>query len=203
MSQLINMAQESILLFSNIFTGKFDPTQLNDVQNWITKSKAVLKSHNTENTIEDRIIEKSTCDLPLTKEWISNGVWNVSCMKHFKSKFHFHIESNWITIYCNHNIIFLFNTSGLDFFCFLGFSEAQCIRYNNEKQLLSLYEAVQKLQRTEYLNTLIQTILRDVIPAIKSNIDPASAEYARAYKTMFILCQGLNPEVPVLVKTDS
>lgn len=85
----------------------------------------------------------------------------------------------------------------------VGFSKAYNIRYCNKRQLLSLYEAMQKLQRTKYLNTLIQIILHDVIPTIKSNIESASVEYTQAYKTMFILYQGLNPEVPVLVKTDS
>jgi len=66
-----------------------------------------------------------------------------------------------------------------------------------------LYEAIQKLQRTKYLNTLIQIVLRDVIPNIKSNIEPASAEYTQMYKTIFILYQGLNPKVPVLAKIDS
>ncbi|XP_014473302.1 PREDICTED: uncharacterized protein LOC106743710 [Dinoponera quadriceps] len=167
-SQLIKMAHESMTFFSDIFTGKLDSTQLDEVQNWITNSKVVLKPCNTEKIVEDRIIERASFELPLTKEWMLNGVWNISCMKHFKS-----------------------------------FPEVYCMRYNDERQLLSLYEAVQKLQRAEYLNTLIQTILCDVIPAIRSNIDPASAEYARAYKTIFILSQGLNPEVPVLVRTDS
>lgn len=89
------------------------------------------------------------------------------------------------------------------FHFFLDLFKVYNIKYSNKKQLLSLYETMQRLQRTEYLNTLIGIVLRDVIPAIKSNIDPTSAEYARAYKTIFVLCQGLNPEVPVLVRTDS
>jgi len=40
------------------------------------------------------------------------------------------------------------------------------------------------------------------MPTVKSNVEPTSAEYALAYKTMFILHQGLNPKVPVLVRTD-
>ncbi|EFN85404.1 uncharacterized protein LOC105182388 [Harpegnathos saltator] len=170
-SPLIEVTHESISLLGDIFTGKLDPMQLNDVRKWIKKSEAISKPYNTENLTEDHhIIEKPSCDIsfPLTREWMSNGVWNVSCVKQFKC-----------------------------------FSEANCITYSDERQLLALYEAMQKLQRTKYLNALIQTVLRDVIPAIKSHMDPASAEYARAYKTMLILCQGLNPQVPVLVKTDS
>lgn len=67
---------------------------------------------------------------------------------------------------------------------------------------MSLYEAIQKLQRTEYLNTLILIILRDLMPTVKSNVEPTSAEYALAYKAMFMLYQGLNPKVPVLVRTN-
>jgi len=95
----------------------------------------------------------------------------------------------------------IWNISSIEYF--KNFSKAYNIRYCNKKQFLSLYEAIQKLQRTKYLNTLIQIILRDVIPTIKSNIEPTSTEYAQAYKTMFILYQGLNPELPVLVRTDS
>lgn len=84
----------------------------------------------------------------------------------------------------------------------LGFAGAYNVRYGNKQQLLSLYEAMQKLQRTEYSNALIRVILRDVIPKVKSNTDPTSAEYVRVYKTLFILHQGMNPKLPVLVRTD-
>lgn len=93
MSPLVELARESIILFSDIFTGKLDSTRLGDVQNWIRRSETVLKPHDTESVVEDRIIERAPCDLPLTREWMSNGVWNVSCVKYFKCKFHFHSES--------------------------------------------------------------------------------------------------------------
>lgn len=86
---------------------------------------------------------------------------------------------------------------------FKNFSKTYNMRYNDKKQLLSLCEAMQELQRSEYLNILIQFILRNVIPATKSTIALTKADYARAYKTIFVLQQGLNPEMPVLVRTDN
>lgn len=85
----------------------------------------------------------------------------------------------------------------------LDLTKTYSIRYHNTKQLLMLYEAIQKLQHTKYLDTLIQIILHNIIPVIKSNFDPTSTEYAQVYKMIFILYQGLNPEVPVLVRTDN
>lgn len=86
MSELIKVAHESIIIFSDIFTGRLDPTELSEVENWLTRSEAVLRSHDSENITEEPIIERVSCDFPLTREWMSNGVWNVSCMEHFKSK---------------------------------------------------------------------------------------------------------------------
>lgn len=160
---LLNKAAKSITAFSRIFTEDLDSSQFNETK---IASAELGASFNSIRNIA-KPITKDPCDLSLTRAWMSNGIWNISCMEHFKN-----------------------------------FSKAYNIRYCNKKQLLSLCEAIQKLQRTKYLNTLIQIILRDVIPAVKSNVDPASAEYAQAYKTIFILHQGLNPEVPVLVRTD-
>lgn len=84
----------------------------------------------------------------------------------------------------------------------LGFSKAYNIKYNNKGQLLSLYEAIQKLQRAKYLNTLIQIILQDVTPVVTCNIGSMDTEYVQVFKTISILSQGLNPKAPVLVRTD-
>ncbi|XP_011861494.1 PREDICTED: uncharacterized protein LOC105558427 [Vollenhovia emeryi] len=161
--QLLNETAKSITAFSSIFSENLDSIQSNDK---ITELGASFKQYDMKN-IAEPITKNPPCNFPLAEGWMSNGIWNVSCMAHFQN-----------------------------------FSRAYNIKYCNKKQLLSLYEAIQKLQRTKYLNIWIQIILRDVIPTIKSNLEPTSAEYAQAYKTMFILYQGLNPKVPVLVKTD-
>ncbi|KAL6265174.1 hypothetical protein P5V15_005259 [Pogonomyrmex californicus] len=161
---LFNKTTKSITAFSNILSEDLNSTQLNTTKTTSTELEASLKQY--DKNIES-IAEVSSRNLSLTSGWMSNGIWNISCMEHFTN-----------------------------------FTKAYNIRYSNKKQLLSLYEIIQKLQRINYLNTLIQIILRDVIPTVKSNIEPASAEYAQAYKTMFILYQGLNPKVPVLVRTD-
>ncbi|XP_012063844.1 PREDICTED: uncharacterized protein LOC105627168 [Atta cephalotes] len=164
---LLDKTAKSITVFSSILTKDLDSSQSNDMK--IASTEAVgtsFKQYDIKNIAKP--ITKDPYNLSLTRGWMSNGIWNISCMEHFKN-----------------------------------FSKVLNIRYCNKKQLLSLYEAIQKLQRTKYLNTLIEIVLRDMIPTVKSNIEPASAEYAQAYKTLFILYQGLNPEVPVLVKTDS
>ncbi|KAG5322628.1 PDI isomerase, partial [Pseudoatta argentina] len=164
---LLNKTAKSITVFSNILTEDLDSSQSNDMKIASTEAVGVsFKQYDIKNIVKP--ITKDPYNLSLTRGWMSNGIWNISCMEHFKN-----------------------------------FSKAHNIRYCNKKQLLSLYEAIQKLQRTTYLNTLIEIVLRDAIPTVKSNIKPASAEYAQAYKTLFILYQGLNPEVPVLVKTDN
>ncbi|KAL6449340.1 hypothetical protein ACFW04_000744 [Cataglyphis niger] len=162
---LLKTAAESISIFK-IFNENLNSTQLNDIKNTLDQLRASLKQYNIKNIIESAI-ETPFCNFSLARGWMSNGIWNISCMGHFEN-----------------------------------FSRAYNIRYRNRKQLLSLYEAVQKLQRTEYLNTLIIIILRDLMPIVKSNIEPTSTEYTLAYKVMFILHQGLNPKVPVLVRTD-
>ncbi|XP_039306213.1 uncharacterized protein LOC105198689 isoform X2 [Solenopsis invicta] len=164
---LLNKAAKSITAFSSIFNEDLETIQSNDTKTASAELRASFNQCNIKNNAEP-VIKNSSYNLSVATGWMSNGIWNISCIEHLKN-----------------------------------FSKAYNIRYCNKKQLLSLYEAIQKLQRTKYLNTLIEIVLRDVIPTIKSNIEPVSTEYAQAYKTMFILYQGLNPKVPVLVRTDS
>lgn len=159
-------AVESISIFSKISNEDLDSTQLKDMKITLDRLGISLKRYNIKNIVEPAI-ETPICNFSLARGWMSNGIWNISCMEHFQN-----------------------------------FTRAYNIRYRNRKQLLSLYEAIQKLQRTKYLNTLILIILHDLMPAVKSNIESTSAEYSSIYKAMFILHQGLNPKVPVLVRTD-
>lgn len=162
---LLKTAAESISIFSKIFNEFLNSTQLNDMKSTLDQLAASLKQYNIKNVVKPA--KTPFYNFSLARGWMSNGIWNVSCIEHFEN-----------------------------------FSRAYNIRYRNRKQLLSLYEAIQKLQRTEYLNKLIFIILRDLIPTVKSNVEPTNAEYALVYKTMFVLHQGLNPKVPVLVRTD-
>ncbi|XP_012527683.1 uncharacterized protein LOC105831813 [Monomorium pharaonis] len=164
---LLNKAAKSITAFSSIFNDDLDTVQSNDTKIVSTELRASFEQCGIKNKIEP-VKKNLSYNVSLATGWVSNGIWNISCMEHFKN-----------------------------------FSKVYNIRYCNKKQLLLLYEAIQKLQRTKYFNTLIEIVLRDVIPTVKSNIESASAEYAQTYKTIFVLYQGLNPKVPVLVRTDN
>ncbi|KAL2738306.1 hypothetical protein V1477_011665 [Vespula maculifrons] len=85
---------------------------------------------------------------------------------------------------------------------FQGMSKVCCIRYNDAAQLLSLYEVLQKFQHTKYVNTIIEILLKDVIPKMMHFLKPTDDMYLQIYKMIDILSQGLNPENPVLVRTE-
>lgn len=167
-SHLLKTTADSISVFSMAFSDYLDSIRVNGLKNTVVKLTSALKRYNKEDVVKP-VVKEFFCNFSLTRGWMSNGIWNTSCMEHFKN-----------------------------------FSKSYNITYCDKKQLLSLYEAIQKIQLTEYQDNLIRIVLCDVIPAVKSTpVYPSSAEYARIYKTMFILCQGLNPKVPVLVNTDS
>lgn len=81
-------------------------------------------------------------------------------------------------------------------------SKVCCIRYNDAAQLLSLYEVLQEFQHTKYVNTIIEILLKDVIPKMMHFLKPTDDMYLQIYKMIDILSQGLNPENPVLVRTE-
>ncbi|KAF7386844.1 hypothetical protein HZH66_011296 [Vespula vulgaris] len=85
---------------------------------------------------------------------------------------------------------------------FQGMSKVCCIRYNDAAQLLSLYEVLQEFQHTKYVNTIIEILLKDVIPKMMHFLKPTDDMYLQIYKMIDILSQGLNPENPVLVRTE-
>lgn len=60
----------------------------------------------------------------------------------------------------------------------------------------------QRLQQIQYYKDLIETISEDVLPNIKMCFDSTKSEHVKFYKMICILCQGLNPKIPVLVRTD-
>lgn len=81
-------------------------------------------------------------------------------------------------------------------------SKVCCIRYNDAAQLSSLYEVLQEFQHTKYVNTIIEILLKDVIPKMMDCFEPTDDIYLQIYKMIDILSQGLNPENPVLVRTE-
>lgn len=82
-------------------------------------------------------------------------------------------------------------------------SKVLCIRYSSRAQLASLFDAIQKLQRTKYREVLINYLLHKVIPHVKNSLKPDSKEFVEAYKMSYTIIQILNPKVPVLVKTEN
>lgn len=85
-------------------------------------------------------------------------------------------------------------------FFFLGMSEICCIRYTNKDQLLLFFDIMQKFQYIQYYNDLIKIIIEDILPNMKIFFDYTQLEYVKIYKMIFILYQGLDPKIPILVR---
>lgn len=81
-------------------------------------------------------------------------------------------------------------------------SKACCIRYTKNDELLSFFNTVQELRGAQYYRNLLKIITEDVLPYMESSLDSTQLEYAKMYKMIFILSQGLQSKVPVLVRTD-
>ena len=77
-----------------------------------------------------------------------------------------------------------------------------CIRYSSRVQLVSLFGAMQQLQRAKYREVLVHYLLYKVIPDAKKLLDYNSKEFIGTYKMCFTIIQVLNPKAPVLVKTE-
>lgn len=86
------------------------------------------------------------------------------------------------------------------FFFFLGMSEICCIRYTNKDQLLLFFDIMQKFQYIQYYNDLIKIILKDILPNMEIFFNYTQLEYVKIYKMISILCQGLDPKIPILVR---
>jgi len=85
--QLLNKTAKSISAFSSIFSEDLDSIQSNDMK--ITGLGASFKQCDIKNIAEP--ITKNPCNFSLARGWMSNGIWNISCMEHFKSNFIFYM----------------------------------------------------------------------------------------------------------------
>lgn len=79
-------------------------------------------------------------------------------------------------------------------------SEICCIRYTNKDQLLLFFDIMQKFQYIQYYNDLIKIILKDILPNMEIFFNYTQLEYVKIYKMISILCQGLDPKIPILVR---
>lgn len=82
---MLKTAAESISIFK-IFNENLNLTQLNDIKNTLGQLGASLKQYNIKNVMESAL-ETPFCNFSLARGWMSNGIWNISCMGHFESKF--------------------------------------------------------------------------------------------------------------------
>lgn len=88
---MLKATAESISIFSKISNEDLDSIQLNDMKNTLDQLGASLKQYNIKNVVEPAI-ETPFCNFSLTRGWMSNGIWNISCMEHFQSKFALYIH---------------------------------------------------------------------------------------------------------------
>lgn len=108
---LLNKAAKSITVFSNILTEDLDSSQSNDMKIASTEIGASFKQYDIKNIAKP--ITKDSYNLSLTRGWMSNGIWNIFCMEHFKSKFTFCI----LITALNFNLINLITLISISKFC--------------------------------------------------------------------------------------
>ncbi|KAG7205443.1 hypothetical protein KM043_007435 [Ampulex compressa] len=166
--QFIYLSKEFIILFRGIFSENADITLYDEINKLFNELNCHWARYRP-NTLDFKKPRKQQRLLHegLSKNWMSNGIWNKFCIRNFE-----------------------------------GISKAHCIRYSSDAQLLLFFETMQELQQTCYLKHLINIILRTVVPKLKHSFDPENPEHILAYKMIWILHQGLNPKLPVLVRTD-
>ncbi|XP_043514858.1 uncharacterized protein LOC122531193 [Frieseomelitta varia] len=83
-----------------------------------------------------------------------------------------------------------------------GMSKICCIRYTSKEQLLLFSDIMQQFQHIQYYNDLIKIIAEDILPNANAFLNYTQSEYVKIYKMISILYQGLNPKIPILVRTD-
>lgn len=86
---LLNKTVKSITAFSSIFSEDLNSIRPNDMKITSTELGASFK-HDNKNIVEP-IRKNPSCNFSLARGWMSNGIWNISCMEHFKSNFTFYI----------------------------------------------------------------------------------------------------------------
>ncbi|PBC27563.1 hypothetical protein APICC_04111 [Apis cerana cerana] len=131
-----------------------------------------------------------------------NSAWKMYEVKKFNNKYILKNESykelsviSNVTQYMSNGIWNLFYNSNFE-----GMSEICCIRYTNKDQLLLFFDIMQKFQYIQYYNDLIKIIIEDILPNMKIFFDYTQLEYVKIYKMIFILYQGLDPKIPILVR---
>lgn len=82
---LLNKTAKSITAFNSMFIEDLDSIQQsNDIKIASTELEVSLKQCDIKNIA--KAVIKTSCNLSLSRGWMSNGIWNISCMEHFKSK---------------------------------------------------------------------------------------------------------------------
>nr|XP_031830761.1 uncharacterized protein LOC116426230 [Nomia melanderi] len=82
---------------------------------------------------------------------------------------------------------------------FEGISTVRYIHYANKNQF---FETMQELQQVHYYKDIVNIISKEILPNVTISFDSAKPEYVKIYKMIYILLQGLNSRIPVLVRTD-
>ncbi|CAL7943600.1 unnamed protein product [Xylocopa violacea] len=168
---IITPLLEFISLYQTIFSENLGLSNLIDVKTIYTELSSTWKMYETKefNSINvfNNDVWKTSYAPPNTMEYISNGIWNLSCIKNIEEM-----------------------------------SKLYCIQYTNRTQLLSFFDVLQQLQCTKYYEDLINIIAQEILPNMKICFNPTQLEYIKIYKMFSILHQGLNPKIPVLVRTD-
>lgn len=91
---LLNKTAKLITAFSSIFSEDLDSIQQsNDMKIASTELGVSFKQSDIKNIA--KAVTKIPCNLSLSRGWMSNSVWNISCMEHFESKIIFYIDRSF------------------------------------------------------------------------------------------------------------
>lgn len=99
---LLNKAAKSITAFSSIFNEDLETIQSNDTKTASAELRASFNQCNIKNNAEP-VIKNSSYNLSVATGWMSNGIWNISCIEHLKSKIHI-LYTYYICTLCTYTL---------------------------------------------------------------------------------------------------
>lgn len=179
--------------FSNFFLQDKEMSTSANLRNIYAKLNLMWKQYDAKKYDNLQIwkshVEKMLLDNHNIVESMSNGIWNLEFdSRYFRGMFPFFVFSNIGT-----TLLYIF---------VLEIRRVQCVPYANKNWLLSFFEMIQQLQQIKYFRDLVNILLKEVLPNVTTSFDPVNPEHIKIYKMMYILHQGLNPKIPVLVRAD-
>ncbi|XP_078039795.1 protein disulfide isomerase isoform X1 [Augochlora pura] len=192
-SDNVTLLRKFISHFSNFFLKNKEKSTLDNMEKIYVELNLIWKQYDKKNFNNLEIWKSHMQETLLhnhsTVGSMSHGMWTLEYnLKYFNGM---NVHSLFLIIFILFYFIFV-----------LGVSKLQYIPYTNKNQLLSFFEMLQQLQQVKYFKDLVNIIIKEVLPNVTMTFDFTKPECIKLYKMLYILHQGLNPKIPVLVRTD-